>query len=373
MCRLLLLLVMHRRYASIDSLRAETLTQVPREAEVKGADFTFKESPHRSPHVHHTSVSPRIRFVYFFGKRRTLTCSLTQLVVSTASNTAVPQNTSHCLPLSSRKSNAFALHNSCHYLPLHRYFARAKETPLWRKADYPQVARCQCPREPSSSSQNSLSMFQPLPKTDLSAHMSHSLLSSGTFSDLTLTCCGKTFEVHKVVLCTQSKVFRKLLDGNFMVGKCDRPPIQAMSHIINPYVLGKRRQTHRPARRRAARAAGADPLCVSLHSRRHQPPRDLRSLDLPGSRLRPGGQVRRTAAAQPRRASSSRALQPCDRHRPIHRGASSRRCLHGREHFVGHHGAQSERQHCAAPEGSVVPGARDGVSSPDPIRVGHAG
>lgn len=64
--------------------------------------------------------------------------------------------------------------------------------------------------------------------------MSHSLLSSGTFSNLTITCCGKTFEVHKVVLCTQSKVFRKLLDGNFKVGKCDRPPTQAMSHIINP-------------------------------------------------------------------------------------------------------------------------------------------
>jgi speckle-type POZ protein len=42
-------------------------------------------------------------------------------------------------------------------------------------------------------------------------------LSSSAFSDLTLICGGKVFKVHKVVLCTQSEVFRKLLDGNFKV------------------------------------------------------------------------------------------------------------------------------------------------------------
>ena len=107
-------MAMHRKHASIDSLRAETLSL--------GLKPTAQASLHRSLHVHYTSVLPRVRFVHFSSKRRTLTSSLTQLVL--------PQNTCHCLPLFSRKSNAFALHNSCHYLPFATFFSHAQKKRL---------------------------------------------------------------------------------------------------------------------------------------------------------------------------------------------------------------------------------------------------
>lgn len=62
------------------------------------------------------------------------------------------------------------------------------------------------------------------PSTDKSANPAgHSILinmkdlSRGIFSDLTITCQGEEFEVHKAVLYIQSKYFRKLLGGNFKV------------------------------------------------------------------------------------------------------------------------------------------------------------
>jgi hypothetical protein len=62
----------------------------------------------------------------------------------------------------------------------------------------------------------------PLLLAEHATNTARSLLSSGAFSDLTLTCGGKQFKVHKVVLCTQSAVFRKLLDGKFKVGHLRR-------------------------------------------------------------------------------------------------------------------------------------------------------
>lgn len=44
-------------------------------------------------------------------------------------------------------------------------------------------------------------------------------MSSSVFSDLTLTCGGKRFKVHKIILYLQSEYFRKLLDGPFMVNQ----------------------------------------------------------------------------------------------------------------------------------------------------------
>jgi hypothetical protein len=46
----------------------------------------------------------------------------------------------------------------------------------------------------------------------------HSLLETGVHSDLTIICGGKSFRVHKLVLCTQSEVCRQLLEGKFKVG-----------------------------------------------------------------------------------------------------------------------------------------------------------
>lgn len=42
-------------------------------------------------------------------------------------------------------------------------------------------------------------------------------LTSGIFSDLTITCQGREFKLHKLVLYTQSTYFRKLLGGQFKV------------------------------------------------------------------------------------------------------------------------------------------------------------
>lgn len=43
------------------------------------------------------------------------------------------------------------------------------------------------------------------------------MLASGLYSDLTIDCRGITFGVHKLVLHTQSKYFKKLLAGGFKV------------------------------------------------------------------------------------------------------------------------------------------------------------
>ncbi|KAM0716713.1 hypothetical protein Q7P37_008158 [Cladosporium fusiforme] len=47
------------------------------------------------------------------------------------------------------------------------------------------------------------------------------LLESGIFSDLTITCQGYEFRVHKVILCAQSEYFRKLLTGPFKEANSD--------------------------------------------------------------------------------------------------------------------------------------------------------
>lgn len=45
-----------------------------------------------------------------------------------------------------------------------------------------------------------------------------SLLKSGEFSDLTITCQGATFNIHKSVVCYQSRFFRNAVkQGTFEV------------------------------------------------------------------------------------------------------------------------------------------------------------
>lgn len=56
-----------------------------------------------------------------------------------------------------------------------------------------------------------------MPNSQSLANHLDSLLFSGVFSDLTLTCGGRKFEVHRVILYMQSEYFRKLLDGGFKV------------------------------------------------------------------------------------------------------------------------------------------------------------
>lgn len=43
------------------------------------------------------------------------------------------------------------------------------------------------------------------------------LLDSGEHSDLTLTCQGEEFRLHKAVVCLQSPVIAAALRGNFKV------------------------------------------------------------------------------------------------------------------------------------------------------------
>ena len=45
----------------------------------------------------------------------------------------------------------------------------------------------------------------------------HSFLATGEYSDLTISCNGKTFKVHKMILHGSSPVFKKLLSGKFKV------------------------------------------------------------------------------------------------------------------------------------------------------------
>jgi len=81
-----------------------------------------------------------------------------------------------------------------------------------------------------------------------------SLLFSGVFSDLTLTCGGRKFEVHRVILYTQSEYFRKLLDCNFKVFSTRRTSSDTCMYDNRAAELtkaqtGSRCQLHRPTRR----------------------------------------------------------------------------------------------------------------------------
>lgn len=43
------------------------------------------------------------------------------------------------------------------------------------------------------------------------------LLVSGDYSDFTITCKGRTFNVHRAVVCPQSSFFAAALNGRFLV------------------------------------------------------------------------------------------------------------------------------------------------------------
>ena len=40
----------------------------------------------------------------------------------------------------------------------------------------------------------------------------------GKNTDFTITCGGREFKVHRVVLCAQSKFFARMCEGDFKVG-----------------------------------------------------------------------------------------------------------------------------------------------------------
>jgi len=45
------------------------------------------------------------------------------------------------------------------------------------------------------------------------------LYSSDKYTDMTIACNGRKFRVHKAVVCVQSKVFARAMDGNFREGR----------------------------------------------------------------------------------------------------------------------------------------------------------
>lgn len=53
----------------------------------------------------------------------------------------------------------------------------------------------------------------------------HSLLESGKFSDLKISCEGHDFAVHKAILCVQSRVISAACEGNFEVSSGQQGPI----------------------------------------------------------------------------------------------------------------------------------------------------
>lgn len=84
------------------------------------------------------------------------------------------------------------------------------------------------------------------PKEESSGVNLLSLLDSGKFSDLQLSCEGGDFAVHKAILCAQSRVISAECEGNLEVGSvvdgptamflltlCDRNPTRTSSRSRN--------------------------------------------------------------------------------------------------------------------------------------------
>lgn len=71
------------------------------------------------------------------------------------------------------------------------------------------------------SVQFSLSFVSILPSSDdmFSDDMScyHRLLETGNFADAVIICGQKSWNVHKIIICSRCDWFRKALDGNFEV------------------------------------------------------------------------------------------------------------------------------------------------------------
>lgn len=64
------------------------------------------------------------------------------------------------------------------------------------------------------------------------ANFLHGAVTSGKYSDLKFVCRGETFQVHKLVVCAQSPVLARMVDGKFKVRlqlPCSRPDNYALS------------------------------------------------------------------------------------------------------------------------------------------------
>jgi len=62
-----------------------------------------------------------------------------------------------------------------------------------------------------------ISMARPISRLVVEADIRARLYETSALSDLTITCGGQVFAVHKVILYVQSDYFRTLLDGPFKV------------------------------------------------------------------------------------------------------------------------------------------------------------
>lgn len=60
-----------------------------------------------------------------------------------------------------------------------------------------------------------------LSKSATRINITERLLESGDYSDVTISCYGVTFRIHRSILCSQSEYFRKAFDGDFKVRNHD--------------------------------------------------------------------------------------------------------------------------------------------------------
>ena len=63
------------------------------------------------------------------------------------------------------------------------------------------------------------------------------MLQSGEYSDFTITCRGKEFKVHKMMICCESDFFKKCCEGNFKVGVLLLLLLLTIKHVSAGIVL----------------------------------------------------------------------------------------------------------------------------------------
>ena len=68
-----------------------------------------------------------------------------------------------------------------------------------------------------------------------------SLLESGRYSDLTISCEGRKFAVHRAIVCCQSSFFDAAVKGGFKVNQCpSKPRLVAMTNTVARRLLHRK-------------------------------------------------------------------------------------------------------------------------------------
>lgn len=90
------------------------------------------------------------------------------------------------------------------------------------------ASRRDSPRSTNNTPSDESSGVQQEPKFTTKVRAMHfsaadkELLDSGKYADAKIVANGKTYNVHKIVLCTRSVWFRKVFEGAFRVSECLR-------------------------------------------------------------------------------------------------------------------------------------------------------